>query len=327
VTKHADGLFRVECTEVHDLMSRLQGLSAIGISLRSANYAGTLSHVDLGDVGIQIVRSAPVLWLGASLEVGTGLVQAIEGSEHARWNGQAMAPNAIAVCEGGRQHEAIYPDDFACAILHFTDAAADRIAPLARTAGDIAVSRDQDACSGFAEIARAVEAALASSPAVLRDAEARRALRATILDTAQGLAAEDGASAPRVRDGRTRQRIVHAADDYLRANPARPVYTDELCAAVGTSATRLHQAFHATFGISPHRYLKMRRMGMVRAMLLSRSSPWRSVKAAALSHGFWHLGQFAHDYRALYGEAPSETHARARPESTGPLEDGLGDDQ
>jgi AraC family ethanolamine operon transcriptional activator len=68
-------------------------------------------------------------------------------------------------------------------------------------------------------------------------------------------------------------------------------------------------------GISPHWHLKMRRMGMVRAMLLSRASPWRSVKAAALSHGFWHLSQFAQDYRAFYGEAPSATLARARPEA------------
>jgi hypothetical protein len=34
------------------------------------------------------------------------------------------------------------------------------------------------------------------------------------------------------------------------------------------------------------------------------------VKSIALSHGFWHLGQFAHDYRATFGEAPSETLAR-----------------
>jgi AraC-like DNA-binding protein len=64
--------------------------------------------------------------------------------------------------------------------------------------------------------------------------------------------------------------------------------------------------------LSPHRFLKLRRMTMVRVMLLSGSGPWHSVKAAALTHGFWHLGQFAHDYRAVFGEAPSETLTRAR---------------
>jgi AraC-like DNA-binding protein len=127
-------------------------------------------------------------------------------------------------------------------------------------------------------------------------------------------------SPPSARDVRT-QRIVRAADDYLCANPARPVYTEDLCTALGTSATRLHQAFDATFGISPHRYLKLRRMSMVRAALLSGCGPWRSVKAAALSHGFWHLGQFAQDYRALYGEAPSNTLAHAPGGAVGALRD------
>jgi AraC family transcriptional regulator, ethanolamine operon transcriptional activator len=141
-------------------------------------------------------------------------------------------------------------------------------------------------------------------------------LRSAILDTVRDLLAPANArDGPRARERPMRQRLVREADNYLRANPARPVYTDDICAALGTSATRLHQAFSSTFGISPHRYLKLRRMGMVRAALLSRSGPWHSVKAAALSHGFWHLGQFARDYRDLYGETPSGTLARTRPGS------------
>jgi AraC family ethanolamine operon transcriptional activator len=36
------------------------------------------------------------------------------------------------------------------------------------------------------------------------------------------------------------------------------------------------------------------------------------VKSVALSHGFWHLGQFARDYRETFGETPTETLARGR---------------
>jgi AraC family ethanolamine operon transcriptional activator len=45
-------------------------------------------------------------------------------------------------------------------------------------------------------------------------------------------------------------------------------------------------------------------------MLLSPAAPYRSVKAAALSCGFWHLGQFSRDYRLTFGELPSETLVR-----------------
>ena len=36
------------------------------------------------------------------------------------------------------------------------------------------------------------------------------------------------------------------------------------------------------------------------------------VKSVALAHGFWQLGNFAHDYRAMFGELPSETLAAAK---------------
>jgi AraC-like DNA-binding protein len=269
-----------------------------------------------------------MLILGSFENSSTGLVQVLEGSEHARWNGRPIAPDEISVREEGGQHEAVYLEEFACTFLHLPAAWADGDSTLLNPARDGAphgVRADPVARSALAAIARAVEHATADRTSALRESEARRSLRAEILDTARTLLEPaDVNRRRRARDVRTRQRIVRAADDYLRANLARPIYTEDLCTALGTSATRLHQAFDATFGISPHRYLKLRRMSMVRAALLSRCGPWRSVKAAALSHGFWHLGQFARDYRALYGEAPSNTLARAaaRPGDGGKEEDG-----
>ena len=36
------------------------------------------------------------------------------------------------------------------------------------------------------------------------------------------------------------------------------------------------------------------------------------IKSVALSHGFWHPGQFLHDYRETFGEMLSDTLARTR---------------
>src|SRR5687767_12224553 len=66
--------------------------------------------------------------------------------------------------------------------------------------------------------------------------------------------------------------------------------------------TPLAVAFGATFGVSPHRFLKLRRLAMVRKLLRSRKGPAPLVKPVALAHGFWDLGQFALEYRAMYGE-------------------------
>jgi AraC family transcriptional regulator, ethanolamine operon transcriptional activator len=36
------------------------------------------------------------------------------------------------------------------------------------------------------------------------------------------------------------------------------------------------------------------------------------IKSVALSHGFWHPGQFSHDYRETFGEMLSDTLAQTR---------------
>lgn len=312
-----EAVLRQDFSEVEDLTAQLRGIAADAVPLAPGRFAASLSSVHLGDVAVQVVRGAPLLLLGTATAGMTGLIQVLEGSGKARWNGRRIAVEEIALCSARNQHEAAYQEAFACTVISFATAehaeggavASDRTpcpdAPIA------ALGPERDARAILAAIGRAIEDATATGRPALRDAEARRSLRATILDIARGLlAAPEAAGRAHARLGHSRQRIVHAADAYLCAHLARPVYTDELCAALGVSATSLHQAFHMTFGLSPHRYLKMRRMGMVRAALLSFSGPWHSVKAIALSHGFWHLGQFCLDYRAMYGETPSGTLAR-----------------
>ena len=158
---------------------------------------------------------------------------------------------------------------------------------------------------------RRIERVARYAPHVLRDDRDRAALRASLIDGMQGLCRPSGEAKADTTRGTGRHRIVRLTDEYLCANPIRAVYTDDLCQALGVSASALHKAFQDVFGISPHRYLKLRRMSLVRAALLASSGPWRSVKAAALSYGFWHLGQFAQDYRETYGELPSATLARS----------------
>jgi transcriptional regulator GlxA family with amidase domain len=61
--------------------------------------------------------------------------------------------------------------------------------------------------------------------------------------------------------------------------------------------------------MSLHRYLRLRRLWLVRKQLLTGS---QSVKASALAFGFWHMGDFSASYRVQFGETPSETLAKVR---------------
>jgi AraC-like DNA-binding protein len=317
-----DRFTRRKFAEVDGLTSGLHGLVARGVPLGQGNFAGTLSSVDFGDFSLQVVRAAPVLLLGSFAEGCAGLMQMLDGSKGAHWNGRPVQLNQVAFYGDGRLHEAMYPNEFVCVVVSFATAGPGNDLDLPGSSGHgwpyTIVTGDPDPPARMAALARAVEQVAMDSGHVLQGRESYRSLRAAVFDVTRGLlGSDDFKVGGHGRHCGARQRIVHGAEEYLCANPVRPVYSDELCTALGVSHTLLHQAFVLTFGISPHRYLKMRRLSMVRAALLSCSGPWHSVKAAALSHGFWHLGQFARDYRAMYGELPSETLARVRPGSGG----------
>ena len=59
--------------------------------------------------------------------------------------------------------------------------------------------------------------------------------------------------------------------------------------------------------MSPGAYLRALRLNAVRRELKSPAARSKTVQDAAAAWGFWHLSQFALDYRKLFGERPSQT--------------------
>jgi AraC family ethanolamine operon transcriptional activator len=103
--------------------------------------------------------------------------------------------------------------------------------------------------------------------------------------------------------------IVQRVEEIVSANLRNPIYSEELACKVGVSVRTLHSAILRHRGMSLHRYLRLKRLWLVRQRLREGEI---SVKACALAHGFWHLGEFSKSYRRHFGETPSETVARAR---------------
>jgi transcriptional regulator GlxA family with amidase domain len=96
----------------------------------------------------------------------------------------------------------------------------------------------------------------------------------------------------------------------LAANPDRPLYLTEICAAIGVAERTLRASCEEHLGMGPIRFLTLRRMHLVHRTL-RRADPSKSTVTAILTdHGFWELGRFAVAYRALFGEPPSVTLQR-----------------
>ncbi len=105
----------------------------------------------------------------------------------------------------------------------------------------------------------------------------------------------------------TRQRrLVEHAMRLARDNAQGIHSVAELSKESGASVRTLRRGFQERFGVSPKAYLLAQRLGGARRDL--RSAGQRPlVTDIANSWGFWHMGQFAADYRVMFGELPSQT--------------------
>jgi AraC-like DNA-binding protein len=104
-------------------------------------------------------------------------------------------------------------------------------------------------------------------------------------------------------------KVFRDVQAILSGDVGHPVYSGDLAKQVGVSVRTMHDAIKRYRGMSLHRYLRLRRLWLVRQRLLAGA---HSVKACALAFGFWHLSDFSRSYRSQFGESPSDTLARSR---------------
>ncbi|WP_273822777.1 MULTISPECIES: helix-turn-helix domain-containing protein [Pseudomonas] len=106
-----------------------------------------------------------------------------------------------------------------------------------------------------------------------------------------------------------RKRMVDRAREYALGHLDEPLSILDLCNHIGASRRKLQYCFQETLGINPVAYLRALRLNAVRREL--RDGPYgQGVQEMAARWGFWHLSRFAHDYRTLFGETPSQTLRR-----------------
>jgi AraC-like DNA-binding protein len=108
-----------------------------------------------------------------------------------------------------------------------------------------------------------------------------------------------------------RSRAISAALGFLEQHQREAPTVARVCRETGVSWRTLDRAFKERFGIGPKVYLQHLRLDGVRADLANRSGNDR-IADVANAWGFWHMGQFARDYRRLFGELPSETSSSRR---------------
>src|SRR5918993_2158730 len=203
--------------------------SARAVPLRRGPMAVRTIGIGLGDVLLQSGRSTPVALLGTLSRATVLLVLPLSGREAMVLNGRALQPRCLAAFGAGAGYEAASPRDCAWATVVLPAAAAAgalpgrRRLPPALRPGAHALLRASPAAWARAEaLARDACAVAAQDPGVFEVAEARRALRSAVLETAAALLASPAAAdePARTRQARTAHRpLVRPGDDPLDPSP------------------------------------------------------------------------------------------------------------
>ena len=97
---------------------------------------------------------------------------------------------------------------------------------------------------------------------------------------------------------------------YTEVHKHRPIRVSELSREAGINERSLYRLFNERYGVSPKSYLNKLRLNGARYELKHASKSKIKIIEIANSWGYWHMGQFAADYKMLFGELPSETLLR-----------------
>ncbi|WP_064503343.1 helix-turn-helix domain-containing protein [Cobetia amphilecti] len=114
-----------------------------------------------------------------------------------------------------------------------------------------------------------------------------------------------------------RRQVVERVREHVNSTEPAPICIESLCRIAHVSQRTLRNSFTSILGISPMQFIRLNRLNQVRRRLCDSQST-STVGQVASDWGFYHLGQFARDYRRLFGESPSSTLARYRRKAPAP---------
>jgi AraC-like DNA-binding protein len=106
--------------------------------------------------------------------------------------------------------------------------------------------------------------------------------------------------------------IIARARSYIVEHLEEPLSVDGIAAAAGASRRTLFRAFAEILDETPRSYVQRLRLHRIRRDLASEAERAATIAVIANEWGMSDLGRMAGSYRALFGEKPSETLARAQ---------------
>lgn len=303
-------------TQPEDFAAGLLGGQFEYLPIPGQAFSGTLRIVCLADTLFQLAQDGAHI---ARAAFDPGIVGLVFPSRcdgvRPTLNGTTLKATDVLLAPGGAEFLAHAPDPLEWGAIAFPTGYLEELAELAPMPGRVTgsvrlLALDPVAAAELAAAYAGAGALVDAPPEILGRPDCAKILALSMREMVASALTGDAVALAPGRATREALRVVHGAEEFLHAHLARPITRDELCEALAVSRRKLQDAFVAVLGLSPAVYLKMRRLVLARRALLADEGAMPQVKSVALSHGFWHFGYFARDYRGLFGETPSQTLAR-----------------
>jgi len=283
------------------------GLIAEYVQLESRPFTGHWLALDTPTMVVQVGRED--ISVARRLRVPTdrwAVVFPIMLAESARWNASAVRPDEALICGPGEECFAFDPAGTRLGVFSF-DAGSS-------TASHLGVLARECAPSGIT-VLQSDEAY-----ALRRDLMAlTQAIRPQAAGLERMIQTALSHAVPRSRQVESfvgRRQIVRRVENFLSHHVGESLSIAQLSSVAGVSERSLRNAFYDVYTTSPKRYLKLWQLHRVRRALRAVTSEGGTVTDVATLHGFYELGRFAGEYKALFGEAPSQTLHKARTRKT-----------
>ncbi len=159
----------------------------------------------------------------------------------------------------------------------------------------------------LAGMVREVLRCLQEQPEALHHEASRRTLREALLTVLCDVVMPETLSEAVNPRQLRRQELVRKVRELVFEHPEQPLSVAELCTRLHVTRRTLQNGFQETLGTSPATYLRTVRLNAVRRALREQAPGSSTIADTAARWGFWHMGHFSKDYKALFGETPSQT--------------------
>lgn len=229
--------------------------------------------------------------------------------------GVEVPPDSVVVCHGDQEADTKSPFELvipASVSVTFIELGRDFLSDMSRRGRKCGSTETATILPDRGrEVSEIVERSFRAAAEGATHAIPAREIELRVLDIVLGKSrARDAVRATRLTNATRAVAIIERlVSNYLATH--EPVSVVEMCRVTGLSRRGLTYAFQERYGVPPKRFFRTLALNDVRRELISSDGSGR-VSDIAPFYGFWHMSQFAADYKTQFGELPSETLSRAR---------------